>query len=192
MGQYISREDVELTVKGKIKFSNDPDDEDRMPYKLLDRLIDEAESDVELELSIRYLTPFVGQDGTPFAQLPKTTKRMIQLLTRMRVVMLLMDTDFGAGSALDGDNFTKGYIIQYNSMRKKAIAKVDNGWGWSFPPLPNLRLQHGNSEADDGYKGMIMHTTEHKGAFPSAQINDPSQNFWNAHIDRIDGEHDRD
>lgn len=183
MPTYITTEDIELTVKGKIRFTDDPNNEERMSYDLLERLMEEAEADVELELSVRYKVPFVGQDGATFANLPNTTKRLIQLMCRMRTVQLLMDTDFGAGSALDGENFVKGYIIQYNSMRKKAIAKREDGWGWMYPPLPNLQLAHGNHAADDGYQGAVLSTSQGDGGYPAGQINDPSEGFWNSTLD---------
>lgn len=187
MGLYITREDIELTTKGKIRFTDDEKNEERMQYRLLDRLIDEAEADVELALSPRYAGPFQGPNGEPFPKIKvgvgRTAHNLIRMLCRYRCVQHILDTDFGRGSALDGEEFTRQYSREYKKLTEQLVDKRDGeGTGWKYPPLQGLKLAWHNAMADDGFQGMVMSTTEDSN-FSAARINDPSENFWNGFID---------
>jgi hypothetical protein len=55
---YITNQDVEIRLIGKVRFTDDLEDENRFPRKLLQRLIKEAEGAVERDLSPRYAAPW--------------------------------------------------------------------------------------------------------------------------------------
>jgi hypothetical protein len=184
MGRYISREDVRIRLIGKVRFTESEEDENRMPFILLDKLISEAESEVEHDLSPRYLAPFVTIAGEAFAKLPeRPTRNLIKLLCELKSVLLVLDTDFGRGTVNSGEEYAKGYEKRYKQTLDRIMEKKDEGWGWKYPPLPGLQLNYQNREADDGFQGMVLTTGQGDGGFPAKQINDPSENFWNAELD---------
>lgn len=188
MPQYIRLSDVQLRLVGKVRFTNDEEDENRMPNRLAKRLIDEAEGQVEQDLSPRYAAPFVDHDAGSFSSLPdRPTKNIIRTLCELKSVIRILETDFGAGSAVDGEKYIQRIEKRYRSIvDDNILRKVDGKEDqrqWYFPPLPGLKLNYFNTEADDGYVGMVLVTSQDDGDFPSKQINDPSESFWNGILD---------
>ncbi len=192
MPAYIKFEDVRLRLVGKVRFQtpdSSEDDENRMSVKLANRLIDEAEGQVELDLSPRYTAPFVEQDAGTYAALPdRPTKNIIRALCELVSCIRILENDFGSGTAIDA---TK-YIIKLEKRYKDIIdnnvlAKFDDDYKssrqWKFPPLPGLKKNYFNTEADDGYAGMVLVTSQGDGDFPAKQIDDPGETFFNAVFD---------
>lgn len=184
MGLYCKEEDVKVRLIGKVRFTDDEDDENKMSNKLLRRLIKEAESAVEMDLSPRYMAPFQTTAGERFDKLPdRPTKEYIRTMCELKAVIRVLETDFGSGSAADATKYTQRQQGRYNSMADKLIKKEKGFRQWKFPPLPEIRLNFHNIEADDGYAGQILVTGQGDGDFPQSQINDPSENYWNTEID---------
>lgn len=185
MGLYVTFEAVQLRLVGKVRFSENLDDENRMPVALAKRLINEAEGQVEHDLSPRYAMPFQTDGGDPFAKLPvRPTSEILRTLVELQSVMRILETDFGRGTATDGDNYQKSIKKRYDEIIERLLAKkMDSGHpsaGWAYPPLPGLRLNYMNTEADDGYAGsVIVSSGSRSHGYPNHQVNDPSQNFWN-------------
>lgn len=186
MPLYITTDDVEVRLQGKVRFTDDLEDENKMSRKLLKVLIDEAEADVEQDLSQRYETPFKAQADTAFKTLPdRPTKLFIQTLCRLKATLKVLETDFGRGSVVNGDAYAEKLKIRYEEMVQKMMARKESGAGWKFPPLPELKFAWHNTEADDGYVGMLIHSTRGDGGYPGAQINDPSENYWSGEVDDL-------
>ncbi len=181
MGLYVSYEDVRLRLNGKVRFTDDPTDENRMSVRLANRLINEAEGKVESDLSPRYSAPFQTTEGTAFKNLPeRPTKETIRTLCELMSVIRILETDFGSGSASNGDNYKKGAEERYNKMMEELMDLKDHegGYkGYKRPPLPGLMLNYQNTQ-DDGFAGAIHITGTDNGDFPSKRINDPSSSFW--------------
>lgn len=192
MGAYIKFEDVRLRLGGKVRFTEDEEDENKMSIKLANRLIVEAEGEVSYDFSPRYASPLVHKDTGTFKDLPdEPTKNLIRTLCELKAVIRILETDFGSGSAIEAskyiDKLQKRYDhILISSVLRKVSEKEDTKQ-WANPPLPGLKLNYFNTEADDGYAGMCFNTTQHDGSYPAKQINDPSENYWNGTIDD-DGE----
>ena len=189
MGLYVRFEDVRLRVVGKILFTpneyGDDEDPNKMPVRLANRLIEEAEGDVEHDLSPRYASPFQTDTGDPFSSLPRRpTREMIRTLCELKAVIRFLETDFGRGTAVDGDDYTEKLQKRYDKTVEKLLEKKKSG-GWAYPPLPSLRLNYMN-EQDDGFSGQILVTSSGDGDFPREQINDPSENFWNGALNDLD------
>ena len=183
---YIKSDDVKVRVVGKVRFTDDPNDESgKMPIKLLDRLIAEAEGQVESDLSQRYAAPFQTADGTAFANLPeRPTKEIIRTLCELKAVMRVLETEFGAVGPIDGDKYYLNVKSRYKTVLESLLEITPGTFRmWVKPPLPSLRLNAHNTEADDGYAGQIFNTSVGDGDYPRKQINDPSENFWNGDID---------
>lgn len=189
MALYITREDVRVRLIGKVRFTDDEDDENKMNFRLLDRLINEAEGDVEHDLSARYAVPFVTVDNTAFKLLPeRPTKEILRTLCELKAVIRVLETDFGRGGATNAENYKKQQSERYDAMLKKQLRKKGpedddtEQHGWYYPPLIGLALAVHNSEADDGYAGMVLSTSDGEGGFAAQRINNPSQSFYNAKI----------
>lgn len=181
MGLYINREDVRVRLVGKVRFTEDEDEENKMSFRLLDRLINEAEADVELDLSTRYAAPFQTVDGQPFLKLPtRPTREILRTLCELKAVIRVLETDFGAGTVVDAAKYAESISSRYQKMLDKHMAKKKEGLGWLYPPLPGLAFNYMNTEADDGYAGMVLSTSSGRGDFASERMNDPSQSWWNA------------
>lgn len=191
MGLYISLEDVRVRLIGKVRFTTDENDENRMHESLANRLINEAEGHVEYDLSPRYAAPFQTDAGGAFTGLPaRPTKETVRTLCEVQAVIRILETDFGRGTVVEADKYVEKLQKRYDGMVERVMKKKTDGGqeaqGWMYPPLPGLRLNYMNTEADDGYMGMVLSTSQGDGDYPRAQINDPSENFWNGTLDTID------
>ncbi len=195
MGRYINQEAVLVRLRGKVKTTDNPDAEpDRMPLLLLNRLINESEGQVEMDLSPRYLAPFQTSDGNSFSQLPeRPTKEMLRTLCELLSVIRVLETDFGRGSSSDAskyaDSCQKRYnVIIYGDSEKKIpglLSLRDETYNtFRLPPLPGLRSNYQAAAMDTGFAGYIARSDDFSGgAYPAMQINDPSETFWNGVID---------
>lgn len=183
MGLYCSFEDVRTRLIGKVQFTDSSDpDENRMSIALANVLINEGESQLELDLSVRYMAPFQTVSGAPFAQLPqRPTQLVLKTLAELQSVMKILDTDFGRGTVVDGSKYYEALKARYKTMAGQLIEMRDGyGSGWKFPPLPGIMLNYQNAQADDGFAGQvsIIGDLRDEGTYPNRRINDPSQGFW--------------
>lgn len=188
MGKYINDSDVLVRLAGKVEVTDNPEDENKMPRTLLRRLIAEAESELELDLSQRYAVPFQTVAGAAFSTFPDSsaTKNIIRTCCELKAVSRVLETDFGRGTVVDSEKYRESIDDRYDSivndrLLKKRKDKEDTGQ-WQFPPLQDLALMWGNTEADDGYFGMVLTTSRGDGGYPADQINDPSENWFNGFI----------
>lgn len=187
MGRYISLEDVRVRLIGKVKFTEDEQDENRMHVSLANRLILEAEAQVEMDLSPRYASPFQGINGEAFLKLPTNTREIIRTLCELKAVIRVLETDFGTGTAVDGDKYIRRIEDRYNKIiNERVLAKVpgmEDQKQWAIPPLQGLKLNWFNTQADDGYAGMVLVSGNAFGEGAARQINDPSETFWSGVLD---------
>lgn len=189
MGVYVDIDEIKPYLVGKVRFTNDISDSNNMQESFADELISEAEAEVEHDLSPRYLQPFQTDAGEAFSKLPaKPTKFMIKLLCKLKSVIRILETDFGTGSAVEGEKYKHGIKTRYDELIEKLLCKKsekDGEYvaGFKYPPLPGLRLNYMNETADDGFAGAVLVSTQGDGGYPSKQINDPSENWWNGRID---------
>jgi hypothetical protein len=192
--KYIKFEDVRQRVIGKVKFQ-DPAalaDENKMSIALATRLIDEAEAQVEMDLSPRYASPFSSKSKPTMGFLgldPKgVTRNVIRTLCEIQAVMRILETDFGSGSAVDASKYIATIEKRYTKMLETNVLgrfddKYKDSRQWKQPPLPDLQLAQHNTEADDGFAGMVTVTDRGEGLYPVEQIDDPSQTWFNATFD---------
>lgn len=191
MPKYIKFEDVRVRLAGKVRFQDDSqtDQANRMPVNLANRLIDEAEGQVEVDLSPRFAAPFVSILKGNYAGLPDApTKNFIRTLCELQSVIRILETDFGSGSAVDASKYIATVEKRYKKMiDENILAKFEASFAssrqWKFPPLPDLKKAQHNSEADDGFAGMVTITDRGEGAYPVLQMDDAAQNWFNATID---------
>lgn len=187
MGLYAQYEQVRIRLIGKVRFTDDEADENRMHVSLAASLIAEAEGQLHQDLSPRYGAPFQTKDGLPFGRLPEyPTKQIIKTLAELQSCIRILETDFGMGTANDGEKYAKQLRVRYKAMIDQQIEKKKDGLGFAYPPLPELRLNYMNTEADDGFAGTVLVTGSGDGDFPKAQINQPAQNWWNGDITPLD------
>lgn len=191
MPKYIKFQDVQARLAGKVRFQDAArtDNDNRMAISLANRLIDEAEGQVEMDLSPRYAAPFMSQTLGTYLSVPDSpTKNVIRTLCELQAVIRILETDFGSGSAIDGDKYISKIEKRYRKMiDDNILAKFDATYAssrqWKFPPLPNLKKAQHNSEADDGFAGMVTVTDRGEGAYPVEQMDDASQTWFNAQFD---------
>lgn len=194
MPAYIKFEDVRLRLVGKVRFTDatDPDD-NKMPKALANRLIDEAEGQVEQDLSPRYAAPFVSITSGTFETIPdRPTKNILRTLCELKACIRILETDFGAGTAVDAQKYIAALEKRYKSIIEgNILGKFDNDYKssrqWSFPPLPGLKKAWHNEAADDGFAGIgPMVTSESDADRAIGQVNDPAEDFFNARFDQND------
>lgn len=190
MGLYVSFEDVRIRLIGKVRFTESESDENKMQVTLANRLIAEAEGQVELDLSPRYAAPFQTDQGLAFANLPeRPTRNILRTLCELMSCIRIMETDFGSGTIVEAEKYISKLRDRYTSIVKDLlIRKTDGGTeaqGFAKPPLTGLKLNYMNELADDGFMGSVLSTSQGDGNFPRAQINDPSENFWNGTLDEL-------
>jgi hypothetical protein len=184
MGRYVADADVETRIRGKVQLTDDPDSRDRMHVTLFRRLIAEAESEVELDLMPRYHVPFKATGGGKFSTLPEVTKNIIRTLAELQSVMRILETDYGRGTVVNGEEYTEKLKKRYDSIVEKLMKRSEDSHrpGWAYPPMLGLELAYFNTEADDGFVGMPMNISPNgnQASYPSKQINEPSESWWNA------------
>lgn len=184
---YISLDDVRVRLIGKVRFTTDIEDENRMHEDLAKRLINEAEGQVELDLSPRYEAPFVAEIDDTYGSLPnRPTKEYIRTLCELQAVCRILETDFGRGTVADSEKYTEALHKRYDDMLKRQMEKIEEGsFRYKLPPLPGLKLNYMNRAADDGFAGAVLTTSDGKGSYPAGQINDPSETFGNASLEDL-------
>lgn len=194
MPAYITVEDVKLRLKNKVRFEDDEggseggEQVDKFPIALARRLIDEAEGQVEMDLSPRYAAPFAHVTTCKFKDLPdRPTKNIIRTLCELKSCIRILEDDFGAGSAIDAAKYVERLEKRYRSiidddLVAKPSADLESSRQWKNPPLPDLKKNWFNTEADDGYAGTVYVTSSGDGGYPQDQINDPSETFINADL----------
>lgn len=188
MPAYTRVNEVKLRLQGKVRFTLDPSNNDFMQEGLLVRLINEAEAQVELDLSRRYATPFIGCDGTWESVPERPTKFYIRTMCELVSVVRVLETDFGTGTAVDAAKYTELTTKRYEEMLNRLMRRRGGGKEtdsemtnqWYTPPLPGLTLAYHNAAADDGYLGMVINSSTfgQSGSYPAKQVNDPSQTFF--------------
>jgi len=196
MPQYTTIADVFARLKGKVKLE-DPDlseekNEGRMTRQLANRLIDEAEGQVEQDLSPRYASPLQHATTGKFSDLPdRPTKNIIRTLAELQSVIRILETDFGSGTVVDAAKYSKNLEARYSKMitgdsglLKRPKDKEDTKQ-FSYPPLPFLKLNYFNTAADDGYVGGVMVHRGHTD-YATGQIDDAGEDFFNGFDSRHD------
>lgn len=187
MGRYIAENEVEIRLLGKVRFTDDENDENRFDRRLLKKLVADAESRVERDLSSRYQSPFQTTEGAAFTALPKTTRDTIQTMCELMAVVFVLNTDYGRGQATDARAYTRSQKTIYSQMLARETDKKEGAEGafgqWNYPPLEALMTSLVNT-TDDGTAGsIIVSSNSNDGDFPRKQITDPSENFNNGEFD---------
>lgn len=188
MGRYITEDDVKELTLGKVQFTEDAAEKNKMQITRLKTLISEAEAEVDLDLSLRYQTPITGPNDEKFSDLAKSTvtagaSQLIKTLCRLQSVMKILDTDYGRGSVVDASKYYETLKKRYDSIMFDRLVKkrkdVEDSDQWMYPPLP-LKMAWFNTAADDGFRGTVLSFSHSgDGAYPAEQINDPSESFFN-------------
>jgi hypothetical protein len=198
VGRYVSQEQVLVRLRGKVKVTDNPDEQpDRMPVMLLNRLISEAEGQVEMDLSPRYMAPFQRSDGRGFAALPeRPTREVLRTLCELLAVIRVLETDFGRGSAADASKYADSTQKRYDFMlygdETKGVPgllslRKDTYNQYRLPPLPGLKSNYHMGAVDTGFMGYVDRSDDvGEGSYPSHQINSPGENFWNGFIDSME------
>lgn len=187
---YANIDRVRTLLSPKVRIDEAGTDTNKLSLDLLKIMIEQAEGDLEIDLSPRYAVPFQTMDGKAFKVLPdRPTKQVVAKLAELRSVMRVLETDFGRGAAVGGDKYYEGTKKMYDELMGKLCGRRKDSSGnemynqWMYPPLPNLMKAYFNTESDDGFAGSILTTSSGDGGFPAEQINNPGQNFWNGEID---------
>ncbi len=195
---YTSVEGVKVLLTNKVQFQQDPSNliEGELPNILLCSLIVRAETRVEMDLRSRYCVPFQSIRTGRFQDLPPHTIRAVVTAVDLRAVMEVLMTDFGRGTHINGENYYKGSKTEYNAYIDDLLGRNPEGANdkhdrFRFaPPLQDLKLAYNNSEADDGFKGMIINTdADRRGAetYAKEQINNPGATYINRRLDNCAG-----
>lgn len=188
MAKYHTTQDVEVRLLGKVKFTEDEDDQNKVSMRLLRSLMDEAEGEVERDLSMRYTAPFQTTEGGAFRSLPTTTQQVITTACKLLSCVKVLETDFGRGSAANGDEYKKTIETRYKGIIQKELKRRDDDQRFVNPPLLGLQVAYMNT-SDNGFNGYIAITSRGVGDYPSEVINSPGETFWNGHLDH--GVHDQ-
>lgn len=192
MPRYITFEDVRIRTVGKVRYSDNEADENKMQEVLAKRLIDEAESQVELDLSVRYFIPFKGICDEAFSTLKSNpeyigTWNIIKTLCELQSVIRILETDFGSGTTIDASKYIKNLEARYKDIIENRVLKkrhnAEDQQQWFHPPMKGMKLALHNKYGDDGYVGTVLDSSSGDGGYPATQISDPSENWFNARLD---------
>jgi hypothetical protein len=163
---YSTLDNVKQRLAGKVQFQRRSGvvEEGEMSDDLLAQLIVDAETEVEADLSSRYAVPFVTIQGGPFRTLPDHSQRAIRTAVEFKAVILILGTDFGRSSPVNGEGYLRFASEQYETYVRKLLGQNQEGANAGrfkyAPPIEGLRLAPHNREADDGYRGMLINTDQ--------------------------------
>jgi hypothetical protein len=187
MPAYCTLADLKTRLMGKVRFTTDELDDNKMQESLATALIEEAEAEIEMRLSVRYEVPFVTESGADFSNLPQTTRLQIKAIALGEAVKRVLGFDFGRGSASEGDKYLAFAEKDVNSRIDRLIEIREGQFNhFRYPPLPGIKLAAHNSEGDDGYAGRVLTTSDGYGSYPSTQINEPSETVFSQHQSMAD------
>lgn len=183
MPKYIQTKDVKDRLIGKVKFTTEACDENAMQETLLAQLIENAESEVEYDLSPRYAAPLQTDDGGAFKLLPSNpTRNMLREIIILKSVCYVLDTDFGRGTVVNAEEYSSKQEKRYTKLTDKLIEhRAKEHSQWKYPPLPGLKLNYQNDQSDDGFAGQVLvsNPDSSSGSYAAEQINDPAHSYWN-------------
>lgn len=184
---YTTVDSVKVRLAGKVQFESQGGPVDgELPNALLLQLIFDAETEVEQELSSRYKIPFQSKRTGAWGDLPDHSRRAIRQVVDLKALINVLETDFGRGSHIDGSKYSETSRKQYDLMVTKLLGRDQEAANEKIdrfrrsPPLADMAMAPGNTEADDGHRGMLINTDQSVlGAenYAAEQINNPSRGF---------------
>lgn len=191
---YTTVESVKARLANKVQFQADPKvvEDGELPDALLLQLIADAEAWVEQDLRSRYAVPFRSKIRGTYVGLPDHSKRAIRTAVDFRATVMVLETDFGRGSHIAGDNYAETMQKRYDEYVAKLLGRDQEGANEKVdrfrrsPPLDDVALAPWNV-ADDGYKGMIINTNQDRRdavSYATEQVNNPAQAYAIALTDR--------
>lgn len=186
MGKYCRSEAVKVRLEGKVKFSESgSEDENRMSPALLNALIAEAESQLEIDMMDRYELPFQSTCGAPFSQLPQTSLITIQNLAELLSCIRVLETDFGRGTSVNSEKYTEKLQKRYDEVVGKLMEVQEQtkhtSRQWLRRPLDGVKVSY-NNQGDNGFRGRVTNVSayDHNAAnYAIDQINSPGENIFN-------------
>ncbi len=190
---YTTYESVKVRLANKVQFQADPcvvaDGE--LPNDLLGQLIVDAETEVEQDLRSRYAIPFQSIAHGNYVNLPDHSRRALRVAVDLRAVIMILTTDFGRGTHIAGESYTKDTQDHYDEYINKLLGRDPEGANdkhdrFRFsPPLDDVLLAVSNSMADDGFRGTLINTDgSHHDAvtYAGQQINNPAATYVNRRL----------
>lgn len=192
MARYCNLEAVKTRLENKVRFACAGDkDPNLMSVSLFNSLINEAETQIEIDLMIRYELPFQEHCAGTFAALPVTTKTFLTTLAELLACVRVLETDFGRGTSANGEKYTEKMQKRYETMVKQLVELKESDkksyQTWLRPPLEGLKLAYSN-QGDTGFRGRAHNTTtiRHQADYAAKQINSPGENYFFGNLDPLD------
>jgi hypothetical protein len=186
--RYTKTERIKQKLQGKVKFGGPGDtDPNKMSADLLTELIVEAETQLQLDLMRRYNIPLQPINGGSFSNLVDNTRVIITMMAELLSVIRVLETDFGRGTAANGDKYMSGLQKRYDAILKPLMEyRKDSQNAWLNPPLEGLQLSYQN-QGDTGFRGRVMNTTTIplEADWAVQQINSPGETLWDGHINNV-------
>lgn len=189
MGKYVRVATIQKYLENKVRFAAlGEQDPNKMTLDFLNLLINEAETQLELDLMERYDVPLQTTDGKPFDALPQSTVFILRTTAEMASVIRVLETDFGRGTSANAEKYTENLNSRYSKIVTGLMERKSGSYGtWLKPPLAGLALSYQN-QADTGFKGRVLHTTtiSHHPDYAIQQINSPAENYFNGWLDPLE------
>lgn len=187
MPSYVTLAEVKKRLFGKVQWTTDETDENKMQESFGETLIGEAEAEIEMRLSNRYEVPFVTTEDGAFSELPDTTKNQLKAIILAESCKRILMMDFGRGSHTSGEEYLKSLTTDVDNRIDRLVEIRKDQFGhWRYPPLPGLKLAAHNEAADDGYAGRVLTTSDGYGSYPKLQINEPSETVFSTNPNLLD------
>lgn len=188
MPKYMNVDAIMKRLEGKVRFAAPGDtDPNKLGGQLLNSLLNEAESQLEIDLMMRYELPFQGQGGT-FSELPDTTRLFLTTIAELLGTIRILETDFGRGTSANAEKYVSALQKRYEKMVKDLMEIKEKSYQtWLRPPLAGLKLAYSN-QGDTGFRGRVHNTTtiRHEADYAYKQINSPGEDWFNGIIDSVD------
>lgn len=191
---YTTVDSVRIRLSGKVNFQDDPKaplEQGQLSEQLFRQLIRDGETRVEQDLRGRYAIPLQSKRTKKFVDLPDSTQRALRTIIDWMAVMMVLTTDFGAGTHLNGEEYSakieefyEPYIDRLLGQDREAANTKASGQELKryrkVLPLEDLLLCAGNTEADDGGRGMFINTDSSRNdavTYAEEHINNPSRTY---------------
>lgn len=188
MPKYGRPAEIKQFLESKIRFAETGSlEENAMTQAFFETVVSQAESQLEIDLMMRYDIPLRAQDST-FEKLPEGTRLIIRTAAELISVVRLLETDFGRGTSANSEKYTERLEKRYNKIVEGLMeVKKDTYQTWLRPPLAGLQLAYCN-QGDTGFRARVHNTSTqtHHADYAIDQINDPGENLFNGTFDKLD------
>lgn len=179
--RYLTVEDVQPYLAGKVTFSNNPDN--GLTPSLFAEQIALAETEVERDLSPFYQIPFTAIGGGDWTNLSPSSYAMLKNLLLVRAQLKIMRLNFGKNTNTNGQGYAE-LLEQDYETRKVQFYQQKPNTTFLFPCVDDLVKANNGINANNvlpGGKAIPLGGFNNRPNplnYAASRLSNPAQCYW--------------